>query len=230
MLIRTGRFLTLNVSRWPYMQDSSLTCGIHFSKLLAILKEFTDILGFFVDSLISLVIIHQDHMDGKIYPLLPWLHLSKTCKHIFGKCQKLIKDVTFLNFLYMMLRLHILVQAAVKLNHFSDPKAQASSYAHTYYAMEDINLATLSIFPPDKDIEITTKEAQKDADGLFTALGVLLTDFMGTKSTSFETTSYHMDSAEVNIGDEEEGNAEIEVEADALRLQNLIDHEELELS
>ena len=118
----------------------------------------------------------------------------------------------------------------MKLNHFSDPKAQASGYAHTYYDMEDINLATLSIFPPDEDIEIAAKEAWEEADGLFTALGVSPTDFMGTKSTSFETTSYRMDSAEVNISDEEEGDAEIEVETDASRLQNLIDREELELS
>ena len=118
----------------------------------------------------------------------------------------------------------------MKLNYFSDPKARASGYAHTYYDMEDINLATVSIFPPDEDIEIAAKEAWEEADGLFTALGVSPTDFMGTKSTSFETTSYRMDSAEVDISDEEEGDAEIEVETDASRLQNLIDREELELS
>ena len=72
-------------------------------------REFTDILGFLVDGLISLVIIHWDHMDGEIYPLLPWLHSSETCEHIFGECQKLVKDFTFLDFLYMIPRLHILV-------------------------------------------------------------------------------------------------------------------------
>jgi hypothetical protein len=60
--------------------------------------KFADILGFLMDGLISLVVIHWDHMGGEIYPLLPWLHSSETCKHIFGECQKLIKDFTFLNF------------------------------------------------------------------------------------------------------------------------------------
>ena len=61
-------------------------------------RKFADILGFLMDGLISLVVIHWDHMGGEIYPLLPWLHSSETCKHIFGECQKLIKDFTFLNF------------------------------------------------------------------------------------------------------------------------------------
>ena len=52
---------------------------------------------------------------------------------------------------------------------------------------------------------------------------------MGTNTTSFKTT-YHVDSAQVDISDEEDGDAEIEVETDASRLQNLIDREELELS
>jgi len=94
--------------------------------------------------------------------------------------------------------------------------------------MENINLTTLSIFPTDGVIEITAKETWEEADGLFTALGVSPTDFMGTNTTSFKTT-YHVDSAEVDISDED-GDAEIEVETDASRLQNLIDCEELELS
>jgi hypothetical protein len=117
----------------------------------------------------------------------------------------------------------------VKLNHFSDPNAWSSGYTHTYYNMENINFTTLSIFPTDGVIKITAKEAWEEADGLFTALGVSPTDFMGTNTTSFKTT-YHVNSAEVDISDEEDGDAEIEVETDASRLQNLIDCEELELS
>src|SRR6202044_1510276 len=147
------------------------------------------------------------------------LHSSETCEHVFGECQKLIKDFTFLNFLYMIPRLHILTRAAVKLNHTSDPKARVSGYAHTYFDMEDINLTTLSVFPTDEDIETMAKEVWEEADGLFTALGVSPTDFMGTNPTPPDSAPYHMDLP----GDisEDKDETEVEIETDTSKLQSL---------
>ena len=48
--------------------------------------QFGDIIDILVDGLIGLVIIYRDHMDGEIYPLLPWLHSTEVCKHVFGEC------------------------------------------------------------------------------------------------------------------------------------------------
>ena len=47
--------------------------------------QFGDIVDILIDGLISLVIIYRD-MDGEIYPLLPWLHSTEVCEHIFGEC------------------------------------------------------------------------------------------------------------------------------------------------
>ena len=168
-------------------------------------------------------------MNGEIYPLLPWLHSSETCEHVFGECRKLIKDFTFLDFLYMIPRLHILTRAVVKLNHTSDPKVCASGYAHTYFDMEDINLATLSIFPPDEDIETAAKEAWEEADGLFNALGVSPTDFMGANTTPPNSAPHHTDLVG-DLSEDEDECTEVEIETDTSKLQSLMDHEELEFS
>jgi hypothetical protein len=115
-------------------------------------------------------------MDDEIYPLLPWLHSSETCEHIFAECRKLIKDFTFLDFLYMVSRLHILIRSAVKYCHSSDPKARAAGYAHTYFDSRHIDLAQLSIFPTDAEIDVATKEAWEEANSLFVLLGVSPSD------------------------------------------------------
>lgn len=145
-------------------------------------REFTDILRILVNGLISLIIIYRDHLDGKIYPLLPWLHSSETCEHVFAECRKILKDFTYLDFLYMVPRLHALIREAVKFKHSTDPKARASGYAHTYYDPEDANLANLGVFPTDNEIALTAKQAWEEADSLFTVLGVSPSDFMGADS------------------------------------------------
>jgi len=86
-------------------------------------REFSDIMQTLVDGLISLVIVYRDHLGDEIYPLMPWLHSSETCEHLFAECRKLIKDFTFLDFLYMIPRLTILIRMAVKLGHTTSPNA-----------------------------------------------------------------------------------------------------------
>ena len=82
--------------------------------------QFADIIDTLVDGLISLAIIYRDHMDSKVFPLLLWLHSSKICEHLFAECCKLIKDFTYLDFIYMVPRLLILICAAVNLGHTGD--------------------------------------------------------------------------------------------------------------
>jgi hypothetical protein len=105
------------------------------------------------------VIVYQDHLGNKIYPLMPWLHSSETCKHLFAECRKLIKDFTFLDFLYMIPRLMILICMAVKLSHTTSPNAPASGYVHTYFDPEDMDTKILSEFPSDTQIEMAAKKA-----------------------------------------------------------------------
>jgi hypothetical protein len=107
---------------------------------------------------------------------------SETYKHIFAECRKLIKDFTFLDFLYMVPRLHILIRSAVKYCHSGDPKARAAGYAHTYFDSSGIDLAQLSIFPTDTEIEATTKVAWEEANSLFVLLGVSPSDLKTAES------------------------------------------------
>lgn len=69
----------------------------------------------------------------------------------------------------------ILIRAAINT---SDSKAHASGYTHTYFDLEDIDLATLSTFPSDNELEELAKQAWDEADSLWTALGVSPSDFM----------------------------------------------------
>jgi hypothetical protein len=150
--------------------------------------QFADIIDTLVDGLISLAIIYRDHMDSKVFPLLLWLHSSKICEHLFAECCKLIKDFTYLDFIYMVPRLLILICAAVNLGHTGDSKARASGYTHSWHDSEDINITNLSDLPLDSDIEQVAKEAWDKADSLFTFLGVSPADFIFKQPNSEQMT------------------------------------------
>jgi hypothetical protein len=65
-----------------------------------VLREFADIAGILIDGLISLIIIYRNYVDG-VYPLLPWLHSTELCEHIFSKACCQVKDFTMPDFYYM---------------------------------------------------------------------------------------------------------------------------------
>ncbi|OSC96522.1 hypothetical protein PYCCODRAFT_1379012 [Trametes coccinea BRFM310] len=135
-------------------------------------REAIDICNILVDGLIALVIIHRDYMGERAHPLLLWLLSTEICEHVFGECQKLVKDFTFLDFLYMVPRLSVLIRSACRFAQTSDPGARASGYAHTYFDHGDANLAFLSVFPSDIDITDATQEAWDEACNLWDLLGV----------------------------------------------------------
>jgi hypothetical protein len=78
----------------------------------------------------------------------------------------------------------ILVCAAVNSGHTGDSKACASGYTHTYFDSEDIDIAALSAFPSDNEIEDVAKQAWDEADSLFTVLGTSPADFMQSESSA----------------------------------------------
>ncbi|KAH7905193.1 hypothetical protein BJ138DRAFT_1130617 [Hygrophoropsis aurantiaca] len=141
-------------------------------------RESNDIMRILADGLLSLIIVYRDHMGGKCYPLLPWLHSSEVCEHVFAECRKLVKDFTYLDFLYMVPRLSLLIRTAVNFCHSADPRARASGYAHTYFDSKDCDLATLSKFPTDDEIIALTQSAYDEAHSLFSLLGVSPNDFL----------------------------------------------------
>jgi hypothetical protein len=86
-----------------YWQSYLQTTG-YSAKQYFLSCEATDIACYLIDGIIGLVIVYRDHFDG-IFPLLPWLHSSETCEHVFGEPCQIVKNFTMLDFLYMTTKL-----------------------------------------------------------------------------------------------------------------------------
>lgn len=123
------------------------------------------------DSLISLVISYRKFYST--YPLLPWLHSTEPCEHIFGLIRQIKADFTYVDFLYLQPKLRALLLGA-----FGDLSAEqqanetASGYHHTYFKADDLDLASLMIYPADEDIHSMAKLAFDDAKDLLATLGI----------------------------------------------------------
>jgi len=163
------------VLRARYFLDSWETylsmCGYQKDHYF-ISREASDILRIIIEGFIALVIIHRDHVS-KPSPLLPWLHSSEPCEHIFGEAHQIVKDFTFLDLVYMIPKLRLKLHEAVLRGRTStNPKARAAGYSHTYFDNEGLDLATLSHFPTDEEIDSISGIAAQEADSLITLLGV----------------------------------------------------------
>ena len=101
MVLRCWYFLQL----WKrFLNVAGYTESRHY-----ISQEADDILNTLIDGLLGLIYIYRDHLARQHYPLLPWLHSTEICEHVFAECRKLVKDFTHLNFLYMHAQLQVLI-------------------------------------------------------------------------------------------------------------------------
>ncbi|KAF8575684.1 hypothetical protein K439DRAFT_1623403 [Ramaria rubella] len=127
--------------------------------------ECNDILHILIHGLIGLIIVHRDFPanDTVTFPLLPWLHSMEACEHVF--------DFTYLDFLYMILKLSVVLKAVV-LAPPADAKTWAAGYIHTYFNTRDIDLTLLSEYPSDTEITAAAQEGYEEAPSLFAYLGV----------------------------------------------------------
>ena len=143
-------------------------------------READDILDILIDGLIGLVYVYRDHLSNQRYPLLPWLHSTEVCEHVFAECRKTVKDFTHLNFLYMVPRLHVLIRAAASFSKGTDPKAQAMGYSHSYLDSENASIELLASYPTDGEIALTANEAWEEAVSLLGLLGIQADDISGS--------------------------------------------------
>jgi len=76
-------------------------------------RESVEIIRFLVDDLISLIVVHRDHLptDSAPIPLLPWLHSSEVCEHVFGLSRQIIMDFTMVDLLHMVPKLKVQIQS-----------------------------------------------------------------------------------------------------------------------
>lgn len=144
-------------------------------QLYFISREAADICEFLVHGLISLILVHRDYVSGT-FPLLPWLHSSEACEHIFGLARQIVKDFTMLDFIYMIPKLEVQLREAffnLHRHHESDMKAQAAGYYHSYINTHNIDLLSLARFPSPSAITNAARAANDEVDSLITLLGII---------------------------------------------------------
>lgn len=177
-------------------------------------REANDILDKLTDGLIGLIYIYRDHLGHEQrYPLLPWLHSTETCEHVFAECRKLVKDFTHLNFLHMVPRLHALIRAASMFSKGTNPRAQAMGYSHSYLDSENACIKSLASYPTDGEIALAVGESWEEAVSLLGLLGIQVDDLSNSSTadpTGRPPTPPNPDEAdEVNEENEDQENSAI---------------------
>ena len=180
-------------------------------------READDILNTLIDGLLGLIYIYRDHLAGQRYPLLPWLHSTEICEHVFAECRKLVKDFTHLNFLYMHAQLQVLIRAASLFSKGTDPKAQAMGYSHSHLDPEDTCIESLASYPTDGEIALAVGEAWDEAVTLLGLLGIQADDI----STPPTTSATDVPSPASNP-DESDSGKHSDEETEAVTLQHMI--------
>jgi len=97
-------------------------------------------------------------------------------EHTLAECRKIVKDFTHLNFIFMTVRLHVLIRLSSELGQGIDPKARAMGYSHAYLDPEAACLKSLAVFPTDGEIEIASGQAWEEAVTLLSFLGIQVDD------------------------------------------------------
>lgn len=163
LVLRARYFL----DSWSSFLDiSNYNKSLHFLS-----REAVDIARIIIDGYLALLYIHRDHVDG-VFPLLPWLHSSEACEHVFGEARRIVKDFTMLDFLYMIPKLRVKLRAAVLRAKSSDPKDRAAGYSHTYFDTTGLDILALSTFPTDDAIAEIASEAADESESLIALLGL----------------------------------------------------------
>lgn len=134
-----------------------------------------DITKTLIQGFLQALIIYRDFSGGP-RPFLPWLLATEVIEHVFGMCRQIIKDFTMLDFHNMVPKLFIQLRQAALSSKFSDGKARASGYSHTYTDARGIDLQALSTYPSNSEIQFAAERAYGEAESLFALLGVTASD------------------------------------------------------
>lgn len=133
--------------------------------------QFRNILQTVIFGLIQLIVVYRDNYSSR-FPLLPWLHSTEVCKHVFGVLCSLIKDFTMLDFYNLVPKLFLQLRVHTASSVHASGKDTAAGYAHTWADCHGINMTALSAFPTDDQIHTAAKQAFDEAENLFFILGV----------------------------------------------------------
>ncbi|KDQ63998.1 hypothetical protein JAAARDRAFT_187383 [Jaapia argillacea MUCL 33604] len=133
-------------------------------------QEADDISDILINGYISLVIIHQDHLERPhAFPLLPWLHGTSLNEHVFGVWCSILKDPTMLDVLHLIPKTNAMLQSACQVRYSS--KADFKKTASGYFSGEGANLHVLAEYPSDSEIANAANTALEEAMTLWDLLG-----------------------------------------------------------
>jgi hypothetical protein len=163
MVLRLYFFL----ERWEsFLGHAQYPKATHF-----ISGQFRNILQSIIFGLIQLIVVYRDNY-GSRFPLLPWLHSTEVCEHVFGVLRSLVKDFTMLDFYNLVPKLFLQLRVHTASSVHASGKETAAGYAHTWADCRGINLTALSAFPTDDQIHNAANQAFDEAENLFFILGV----------------------------------------------------------
>ncbi|KAF8156928.1 hypothetical protein B0H34DRAFT_657929 [Crassisporium funariophilum] len=140
-------------------------------------RESFDIFITVAESLLSLIIVYRTYYST--FPLLPWLHSTEPCEHVFGVMRQIKKDFTFSDMLSAEPKLQTLLLGA-----FGDLTAEeqanqtAAGYHHTYFDTDDLDLKELLRYPTEDDLAAASDAAFEEAEQLLGSLGINAADML----------------------------------------------------
>ncbi|KAJ7745879.1 hypothetical protein DFH07DRAFT_924502 [Mycena maculata] len=123
------------------------------------------------DSLLSLIVAYRKYYPT--YPLLPWLHSTEVCEHLFGMLRQLKKDFNYADILYLERKLRVLMMGAFG-NLSPDQQANQTSagYVHTYFKADDLDTAILLQYPTNLDLVNASSYVLEEASQLLKVVGI----------------------------------------------------------
>ncbi|KAI0027281.1 hypothetical protein K488DRAFT_62043 [Vararia minispora EC-137] len=164
----------------------------HQTSIQFISRESFDIFLTLCDSLLQLIIVYRQVYPT--HPLLPWLHLTEVCEHIFGMLRQLKTDFTYADLLYLEPKLQALLMGAYR--DFS-PQAAANAigegYYHTYFDLAGLDIASLMIWPSDAELGVASNAALHEACLLLGTVGLDTRDLLRSYRAPAAPTLPHAD-------------------------------------
>ena len=134
-------------------------------------RESFDIFMTMCDSLLKLIVVHRHHYPT--YPLIPWLHSTEPCEHIFGMFRQLKKDFNFADVLHLERKLSSLIQGDFQMLTPQEQERQtAEGYHHTYFHAPDLDMTALLTWPSDDELFLASKYGFSEAEQLLQAVGI----------------------------------------------------------
>lgn len=123
------------------------------------------------DSLLSLIVSYRDFYPS--YPLLPWLHSTECCEHIFGIARYIKEDFSIGDFMQILPKLVCLIQGDFgNLSPQEQANKTAAGYHHTYFKSDDVDLNDMHHWPSDEDLQLAASAATNDVIDLMALLGI----------------------------------------------------------